>query len=59
MFLQRRQSEWSVKPIPFTVSIGVVTRQAGEDSVDTLMRRADRALYEAKAAVETEFRTRC
>jgi diguanylate cyclase (GGDEF)-like protein len=42
--------EWSMKPILFTVIIGLVTRQAGENSVDTLMRRADPALYEAKAA---------
>ena len=39
---------WRVKPIPFTVSIGVVTREAGERDVDALMRRADRALYAAK-----------
>ena len=39
---------WRVKPIPFTVSIGVVTREAGERDVDALMRRADRALYRAK-----------
>jgi len=37
-----------VKPIPFTVSIGVVTREAHEADVDTLMKRADRALYRAK-----------
>ncbi|TDV32705.1 PAS domain S-box-containing protein/diguanylate cyclase (GGDEF)-like protein [Paraburkholderia caballeronis] len=40
--------EWHLKPIPFTVSIGVVTRDAGERDVDTLMKRADRALYRAK-----------
>jgi diguanylate cyclase (GGDEF)-like protein/PAS domain S-box-containing protein len=39
---------WRVKPIPFTVSIGVATREAGERDVDTLIRRADRALYLAK-----------
>jgi diguanylate cyclase (GGDEF)-like protein/PAS domain S-box-containing protein len=39
---------WRVTPIPFTVSIGVVTREAGERDVDALMRRADRALYRAK-----------
>ncbi|WP_321898455.1 diguanylate cyclase [Paraburkholderia heleia] len=39
---------WRLKPIPFTVSIGVVTRDAGERDVDALMRRADRALYQAK-----------
>lgn len=39
---------WRVKAIPFTVSIGVATREAGERDVDSLMRRADRALYQAK-----------
>jgi diguanylate cyclase (GGDEF)-like protein/PAS domain S-box-containing protein len=39
---------WRVKPIPFTVSIGVVTREPGERDVDALIRRADRALYRAK-----------
>ncbi|TPQ42655.1 sensor domain-containing diguanylate cyclase [Burkholderia ubonensis] len=39
---------WRIKPIQFTVSIGVVTREAGERDVDALMRRADRALYAAK-----------
>lgn len=39
---------WRLKPIPFTVSIGVVTREADERDVDALVRRADRALYRAK-----------
>jgi len=39
---------WRLKPIPFTVSIGVVTREAGEVDIDALMKRADRALYRAK-----------
>lgn len=38
------EQAWRVKPIPFTVSIGVVTREATERDVDALMRRADRAL---------------
>jgi diguanylate cyclase (GGDEF)-like protein len=42
------EHEWRLKPIPFTVSIGVVTREAGEVDVDALMKRADRALYRAK-----------
>ncbi|WP_250530457.1 sensor domain-containing diguanylate cyclase [Caballeronia sp. ATUFL_F1_KS4A] len=50
--LERQDVEhvWRVKAIPFTVSIGVVTREPGERDVDALMRRADRALYHAKAA---------
>lgn len=39
---------WRLTPIPFTVSIGVVTCEAGERDVDALMKRADRALYRAK-----------
>ncbi|WP_408355737.1 sensor domain-containing diguanylate cyclase [Paraburkholderia phytofirmans] len=42
------EHQWRLKPIPFTVSIGVVTREAGEVDVDALMKRADRALYRAK-----------
>ncbi|KKB64911.1 diguanylate cyclase [Robbsia andropogonis] len=37
-------------PTPFTVSIGVVTRARGERDVDALMKRADKALYRAKAS---------
>jgi diguanylate cyclase (GGDEF)-like protein/PAS domain S-box-containing protein len=37
-----------LESIPFTVSIGVVTRESDEADVDTLMKRADRALYRAK-----------
>lgn len=32
----------------FTVSIGVATRQLDENDVDTMLARADAALYEAK-----------
>ena len=46
--LQDFEHAWRVKPIPFTVSIGVVTRKTGERDVDALMRRADQALYRAK-----------
>lgn len=34
--------------IPFTVSIGVATRQPGEREVSTVLKRADEALYRAK-----------
>lgn len=44
------QSATHLERIPFTVSIGVVTRQAGERDVDALMKRADQALYQAKKA---------
>jgi diguanylate cyclase (GGDEF)-like protein/PAS domain S-box-containing protein len=42
------EQPWRIEPIPFTVSIGVATREAGEGDVDALMKRADRALYRAK-----------
>ncbi|WP_345816173.1 diguanylate cyclase [Paraburkholderia sp. PREW-6R] len=42
--------QWSHAAISFTVSIGVVTREAGDVDVDALMKRADRALYRAKKA---------
>jgi diguanylate cyclase (GGDEF)-like protein/PAS domain S-box-containing protein len=41
---------WRDEPIAFTVSVGVVTRDPQDQGVDTLMRRADRALYRAKEA---------
>ena len=37
-----------VKPAPFTVSIGVTTNKAANDTVDALMARADAAMYLAK-----------
>ncbi len=37
-------------PEGFTVSIGVTTNLADNDSVDALMARADRAMYQAKQA---------
>ena len=36
------------KPIPFTVSIGVATREPGEHDVGVVLKRADEALYKAK-----------
>jgi diguanylate cyclase (GGDEF)-like protein len=35
-------------PGGFTVSIGVATNRPANDSVDALMARADRAMYQAK-----------
>lgn len=45
---QAFEHAWRVKPVPFTVSIGVAACKAGEMAVDALMRNADRALYRAK-----------
>ncbi len=40
---------WRIpQPIPFTVSIGVATRQPGENDVSVVLKRADEALYKAK-----------
>ncbi len=36
--------------VRFTTSIGVTQSEAGDDSIDTLLARADAALYNAKAA---------
>ena len=36
--------------VRYTVSVGVATMEAGIDSVDALIERADRAMYAAKAA---------
>jgi diguanylate cyclase (GGDEF)-like protein len=38
------------RSIPFTVSIGVTERAPGEQEVETIMKRADEALYKAKGA---------
>jgi diguanylate cyclase (GGDEF)-like protein/PAS domain S-box-containing protein len=38
------------RAIPFTVSIGVTARLPGEQDLDTIMKRADEALYKAKSA---------
>lgn len=48
---------WRLQPIPFTVSIGVVTREAGEHDVEALMKRADRALYRAKKSGRNRVET--
>lgn len=37
------------RPVGYTVSIGVCSWREGEDSLSEIMRRADKALYEAKA----------
>jgi diguanylate cyclase (GGDEF)-like protein len=36
------------RAIPFTVSIGVTTRTAGEHDVEAILKRADQALYKTK-----------
>jgi diguanylate cyclase (GGDEF)-like protein len=36
-------------PVPITASVGVATRQGGDRSLELLIDRADRAMYEVKA----------
>ncbi|OPY93058.1 MAG: Response regulator PleD [Syntrophaceae bacterium PtaU1.Bin231] len=38
------------KSVSFTVSVGVSAMRPGEDSCEEILKRADKALYEAKAA---------
>jgi diguanylate cyclase (GGDEF)-like protein len=40
----------SSEPVILSVSVGVATAQSGEMTAAALVDRADRALYEAKAA---------
>jgi len=40
----------SGEPLDVTISIGVASTLAGETKPDGLLKRADRAMYEAKAA---------
>jgi diguanylate cyclase (GGDEF)-like protein len=47
--IRRKVSELS-EPKKITVSIGVTTNKSSGDSVDDLMARADRAMYQAKQA---------
>ncbi len=51
------EHDWRLKPIPFIVSIGVVTREAGEHDVEALMKRADRALCRAKKSGRNRVET--
>lgn len=45
---QNFRHTWQLRPIPFTVSIGVTERLPGEHDVDAIVKRADLALYRAK-----------
>lgn len=36
-------------PIPYTISVGVATMEAGVDGINSLLQRADTAMYAAKA----------
>ena len=45
------EHEWKAGvSIPFTVSIGVATREQSETDIDVLLKRADIALYRAKSS---------
>lgn len=47
--MARRPITFEGAPITFTCSFGVAERRAGTDDLEGLMRRADQALYRAKA----------
>lgn len=42
--------DWRGTPIPFTISAGVATKVEDDETLDTLMKRTDVALYAAKEA---------
>lgn len=46
--IERMQFEWEGQPLRLTVSVGVATRLAGEDTPAAAVDRADKALYAAK-----------
>jgi two-component system cell cycle response regulator len=43
------QFEWEGKSVQVTISLGVATLRPGENVPDPMVRRADAALYRAKA----------
>lgn len=48
--LAESRIEFEGRELTVTASFGVTAREPGDGNVDAIMRRADRALYEAKAA---------
>ena len=49
MTIERRPARWQGAAMAVTVSVGVAEVQAGGESVDALLERADQALYRAKS----------
>lgn len=43
-------TRWKERPMPLTISIGIAQWQHGGDDLESLLGRADAALYKAKAA---------
>ncbi|WP_312854331.1 GGDEF domain-containing protein [Paludibacterium denitrificans] len=43
-------------PVPVSVSIGVSTMRSSDDTIDALLNRADRALYQAKNSGRNQVR---
>jgi diguanylate cyclase (GGDEF)-like protein/PAS domain S-box-containing protein len=39
---------WSREPVPFTISTGVATLRASDEDIESIIKRADEALYRAK-----------
>ena len=49
MAVENLRPEWNGQPLRLTVSVGVATRLAREDTPEGALARADRALYAAKS----------
>lgn len=56
MAIERSMITWHGQDIAVTASIGIAMLAPGVSSVDALIRRADRALYEAKAGGRNRVR---
>ncbi len=52
---QAFQHEWTTEPIPFAVSIGVTTLLEEDHHLESMVKRADSALYEAKENGRNHF----
>jgi diguanylate cyclase (GGDEF)-like protein len=53
--LLRRPWAWQGEQLTLTVSVGVAAWRGPQDQVDTLLKRADAALYRAKALGRDRF----
>ena len=53
--IERQALEWGTQRVPLTVSIGVAAMTNTADSLEDLIRNADKAMYAAKAAGRNRF----
>lgn len=47
--IEKSNFRWKEEPVPITISSGVATRGNGDNCFEDIVRRADQALYRAKA----------